>query len=245
MKPLSKYFFTLITSLSLVACGSNNTSIIVEPLPEGLGVGVDAFDAEANANKKKYDTYSATYKYQYHETLEGTWPLAKDINTNLLPDGSDLYGTATIETETKNGGMKIVSQERDKLPSWTMVGHASAFFPIDIEGWKNYNEGCKTNKTTVDFEEKYFINPLRMYFKYSEKESFMVEGSYLYTIEWDVTFRKDGYIDTTICKETTVVDGVVTATADTHHLDNGGILLLVLETRIFIQCGHDVLSMLA
>ena len=42
-----------------------------------------------------------------------------------------------------------------------------------------------------------------------------------------------------------VVDGVVTATANAHHLDDGAGIILILEARVLIQRGHDVLARLA
>ena len=42
-----------------------------------------------------------------------------------------------------------------------------------------------------------------------------------------------------------VVDGIITATAHTHHLDDGTGFLFILEARILIQRGHDVLARLA
>ena len=42
-----------------------------------------------------------------------------------------------------------------------------------------------------------------------------------------------------------VIDGVVTTATDAHHLDDGAGILLILESRVLIQRGHDVVTTVA
>ncbi len=227
MKPLIKYSLVLLAAFSLGACGVNESidtssssisTISVNSLPEGLGVGIDAFNAEANKITDYKIIKTETFNYEFHETLKGTWYRATDDEGNRLPDGTDIYADCQTTFNYENG--KYASRTRtSRLPTNRMNTYAFSGQPENLKKWIDYRDSTKESYDQMSdyftaYEEKFFVSPLRMFLKITTSkingEYTTVDGAYSDVEEYDVSFREDGYIDTFVFKETVEVDGIVT-----------------------------------
>ena len=223
MKSFIKTSLIVMAIASLVGC-SGVTSEIKEhpysidnvslsPLPDESGVSLDEFNKAASNVTKHEGGYIFEYYYQFHETLVGSWALATDINNNPLPDGSDIYGAASITGESTNGkSMHEVEKKNDSnLPSLTMRNYVSIIQPNNLSSCEILRDSFANKE---QYEDKFFLNPLRMCFKYAYTKVGYVEGYYYETCEWDFIFREDGFIKICIFKKTIEVDGIVAVPTD-------------------------------
>ncbi len=226
MKSLIKYSLVLLAAFSLGACGVNentNTSsksistISVSSLPEGSGVSREAFDSEANKITEYKTAKKITFNFEFHETLSGSWYMATDNKGNRLPDGTDIYATSqNVFNLTDKGGYEVENKGGD-LPTNAMNTYTAGLHPNTLKQWiSNCNSDKQSHEKNPDYmpgyEEKFFLNPLRMYYKITTArvgDGTTVDGTYSCIEEYDATFRNDGYVDTFTYKKTLEVDGSV------------------------------------
>lgn len=223
MKHLVKYSALLVAVISLTACevtvekkAEHEYSIdhvTIVSLPEEPGVSLDEFNKAASNVTKHEGGYQFEHYYQFHETLVGSWPLATDINNNPLPDGTDIYGAASLTGESTNGksAHEVERKNDSNLPSLTMRNYVSIIQPNSLSSCEMLRDSFANKE---QYEDKFFLNPLRMYFKYAYTKVGYVEGYYCETCEWDFIFREDGFMKICIFKKTIEVDGIVTVPTD-------------------------------
>lgn len=226
MKSLIKYSLVLLAAFSLGACGVNESTstsstsistISVSSLPEGSGVSCEVFDSEANKIAEYNTPKKINLSFEFHETLSGSWYMATDNKGNRLPDGTDIYVTSqNVFNLTDKGGYEVENKGGD-LPTNAMNTYTAGLHPNTLKQWiSNCNSDKQSHEKNPDYmpgyEEKFFLNPLRMYYKITTArvgDGTTVDGTYSCIEEYDVIFRNDGYVDTFTYKKTLEVDGSV------------------------------------
>ena len=222
MKSFIKSSLAIIAIASLVGCGEvtketkyhpySINQVVLSALPDESGVGKDEFDKAISTIVKTDNDYECEFYFQCHETLVGSYANALDKEGNLLPDGADLYGAASLTFEKKNKSSRLLEEKNiSNLPTMMMRNTCSFILPTDLDGWFVLFDSYSSYE---GYEMKLFLSPLRTYVRYNTTKMSGVDGSYNKIVEWDVTFREDGFMSIFVYKSTEEVDGMVTVTKD-------------------------------
>ena len=194
---------------------SSNTSITSESssaFVEGEGISLENFTNEVNKLGEIPTPTRIIYNYEIHETLTGTWYLATDTNGKRLADGTDVTVTATLTVETGVSNPQPVGEI-----STNAMRNLVVESPVKITEWMSYQKqnreaSQQTNTSLNNFQEKFAINPLKMYMlaSYSRVgDGTTIDGQYSNVQEFCRTFNSDGNVKEFTYKEVTEVDGVV------------------------------------
>ena len=228
MKSLIKYSLVLLAAFSLGACGvaenttsnvsyGNISTIYPNSFLIGSEVSREAFDSEANKIAEYNTPKKINLSFEFHETLSGSWYMATDNKGNRLPDGTDIYATSqNVFNLTDKGGYEVENKGGD-LPTNAMNTYTAGLHTNTLKQWIS---NCKSDKQSHEknpdympgYEEKFFLNPLRMYYKITTArvgDGTTIDGTYSHVEEFDITFREDGYVDTFFYKEILEVDGTL------------------------------------
>ena len=222
MKSFIKTSLIMMAIASLVGCGEvtketkyhpySINQVVLSPLPDESGVSKDEFDKVANTIAKNNSNYECEFYFQCHETLVGSYVYAMDRDGNPLPDGADLYGAASLTFENKNKSYGLLEEKNiSNLPTMMMHNTCNFILPTYLDDWFVLFDSYSSYE---GYEMKFFLSPLRTYVRYNTTKMSGVDGSYNRLVEWDVTFREDGFMKTCVYKWTVEVDAMVTVTKD-------------------------------